>query len=193
MVGLTVSQADLEILCRKFEYPTSGDINYPAFVQAIDAEFCGRAAVTGEWNTTILPSNTDELTQDDYPVDTSSVNVDELIRRIQHHVLINRIRVEEFFQDFDPLRHGSIGTSRFRMGLSAMGQKDLSEAQIQAIVNRYADPSRKGNVLWTNFFTDIDQGYYIIFFSCSFVWKERATNFNHLKRSVLFSQCVQCT
>lgn len=161
MVGLTVSQADLELLCRKFEYPTSGDINYPAFVQSIDAEYCGRADVTGEWNTTLLPSKNTQQDDEETP-DVSSVDVNDLIRRIQHHVLINRIRVEEFFQDFDPLRHGSIGASRFRMGLSAMGQKHLSEAQILAIVNRYADHSRKGNVLWTKFFSDIDQG--LIFF-----------------------------
>ena len=154
MVGLNIQHNDLEILCQKFEYPTSGDINYPAFVQAIDTEYCGRAPVS--WNTSI-PDSTSGQNVDETP-DISKVDVDELINRIRHHVLVNRIRVEEFFQDFDPLRHGSIGTSRFRMGLSAMGQQHLQEAQILAIINRYADHSRKGNVWWTAFFADIDKG-----------------------------------
>ncbi len=38
----------------------------------------------------------------------------ELIARLQEHVYRNRVRVSEHFQDFDPLRSGSIGTARFR-------------------------------------------------------------------------------
>jgi len=154
MVGLDMSQCDLELICRKFEYPDSGDINYPAFIQAIDSEYCGRAPVIGDWNTTKLPESKEE--KDDTP-DYSLVDVDELMRHLCHDVLVNRIRVEEFFQDFDPLRHGSISISRFRMGLSAMGQSNLSEAQILAIISRYADPSRERNVLWTKFLYDVEK------------------------------------
>lgn len=154
MVGLNMSQCDLELICRKFEYPCSGDINYPAFIQTIDSEYCGRAPVIGDWNTTKLAAPEEE--KDDTP-DISCVNVDELIKHIRHDVLVNRIRVQEFFQDFDPLRHGSISISRFRMGLSAMGQSHLSEAQINAIIDRYADPKRETNVLWTQFLTDVEK------------------------------------
>ena len=162
MVGLDTSDVALELLCRKFEYKVGGDINYPAFIQAIDSEYCGRAALTGDWNSanTFVKKPVWQLEENSKP-DISSVDVDELVARIRHHVLINRIRVEEFFQDFDPLRHGSIIESRFRMGLNAMGQKDLSETEVLAIINRYADHARKGNVLWTKFFVDIDKGFSI--------------------------------
>jgi len=159
MVGLNIAHYDLEILCQKFEYPTNGDINYPAFVQAIDAEYCGRAtapATKGGKSADACSKKEGDQSSDESP-DISSVDVDELLGRIRHHVLVNRIRVEEFFQDFDPLRHGSIPTSRFRMGLSAMGQQHLAEVQILAIINRYADDARKGNVWWLSFFSDIDK------------------------------------
>ena len=42
------------------------------------------------------------------------VDVGELVARIQEHVHTNRIRVSEHFQDFDPLRSGSISATRFR-------------------------------------------------------------------------------
>ena len=42
------------------------------------------------------------------------VDVCELLRRVQEHVLVNRIRVSEYFQDFDPLRSGVISNQRFR-------------------------------------------------------------------------------
>jgi len=158
MVGLNIPHSDLEILCQKFEYPTSGDINYPAFVQAIDAEYCGRAAPSSSGGArTGSSSKTGDRESSDESPDISSVDIDELLKRIRHHVLVNRIRVEEFFQDFDPLRHGSIPTSRFRMGLSAMGQQHLTETQILAIIDRYADDTRKGNVWWISFFADIDK------------------------------------
>lgn len=158
MVGLNIQHSDLEILCQKFEYPTSGDINYPAFVQSIDAEYCGRAPAVSSGRNIASKDKSDGGQSSDESPDISSVDVDELLKRIRHHVLVNRIRVEEFFQDFDPLRHGSIPTSRFRMGLSAMGQQHLSELQILAIVNRYNDHSRKDNVWWISFFNDIDKG-----------------------------------
>lgn len=154
MVGLTLQQADLELICLKFKYPTSGDINYPAFIQTIDSEYCSNAPVTGDWNTTMLPQLPQEKVA---TLNISDEEVDELIKRIRHNVLINRIRVEEFFQDFDPLRHGSISASRFRMGLSAMGQQHLTEKQIEGVVNRYADPKRILNVLWTDFLKDIEK------------------------------------
>lgn len=170
MVGLNIAHQDLEILCQKFEYPANGDINYPAFVQAIDTEYCGRATapVTKGGKSADASSKKEGDQSNDESPDISSVDVDELLGRIRHHVLVNRIRVEEFFQDFDPLRHGSIPTSRFRMGLSAMGQQHLAEAQILAIINRYADDTRKGNVWWLSFFSDIDKGLSLSNYICFF-------------------------
>ena len=42
------------------------------------------------------------------------VDIAELVARIRDHVTTNRIRVSEHFEDFDPLRSGSIYQSRFR-------------------------------------------------------------------------------
>ena len=36
ILGMTVQPEDFRILCKKFEEQHKGDINYPAFVQAID-------------------------------------------------------------------------------------------------------------------------------------------------------------
>ena len=53
------------------------------------------------------------------------VDVDELIARIQEHVITNRIRVSEHFQDFDPLRSGSISAARFRQVLVSLEPRFL--------------------------------------------------------------------
>jgi len=153
MVGLEMTESDLEVICRKFEYKDSGDVNYPAFIQAIDMEYTATADLKEISGQTML----DNEKKEECTVDTSSVDVFELISRIRHHVLVNRIRVEEYFQDFDPLRHGSISIARFRMGLSAMGQENLTDPQFYALVEVYADRKRRGNVMWTSFLTDVEK------------------------------------
>ncbi|XP_077982616.1 uncharacterized protein LOC144437541 [Glandiceps talaboti] len=95
------------------------------------------------------------------PVDISKVNFEEVLGRIRHHSLVNRIWVNEYFQDFDPLRNGSISQTRFRigltaMGLSTMGQSNLSEAEFLALCAYYNDPKHPGRVLWPNFKVDVD-------------------------------------
>ena len=40
-LSLNVAPEDMKLLLRKFEDPGSGDVNYPAFVQAVDQ---------GTWN-----------------------------------------------------------------------------------------------------------------------------------------------
>ena len=67
-------------------------------------------------------------------------------------------QVEEYFQDFDPLRHGSISRSIFRRCLSLMGQPNLTEEQFEVLASYYRDPKIPGNVMWTKFHTDIEVG-----------------------------------
>ena len=42
------------------------------------------------------------------------VDFDKLLQQLQKHVSTNRIRVCEYFQDFDHLRSGHISVARFR-------------------------------------------------------------------------------
>ena len=67
-------------------------------------------------------------------------------------------QVEEYFQDFDPLRHGSISRSQFRRCLSSMGQLNLTDEQFEVLAQYYKDPKIPGNVMWTRFLTDTEMG-----------------------------------
>ena len=73
------------------------------------------------------------------------------------------VQVCEYYQDFDPLRERSIPRSKFRMGLSAMGlsalgQFNLSNAEFKALSDTYADPANPDCVLWQNFEKEIETG-----------------------------------
>jgi len=150
-LSLNLQPKQMDLICRKFEDPVGGDVNYPAFIQAIDTEYVGNAAIKEEQKESAPPPSPPKI-------DLSTVDLDELLCRIKHDVLVNRLRVEEYFQDFDPLRSGSITFSQFRRGLSLLGQCDLTEAQFLVLAKYYADPDpkRPGNVLWTRFQNDVE-------------------------------------
>ncbi|KXJ27651.1 hypothetical protein AC249_AIPGENE16872 [Exaiptasia diaphana] len=151
-LSLDLQPRELELICKKYEYPVGGDINYPAFSQAIDSEYTGTSTTLGNdaengRKTSPVPKQRD--------VDLSTVNPEELIGRIRYHVLVNRLRVEEFFQDFDPLRHGSISKGQFRQCLNSLGL-NLTEAQFEVLSLYYEDQKRPGNTMWTRFLTDVE-------------------------------------
>lgn len=153
ILSLNLQADELVLICKKFEYLVGGDINYPAFIEAIDQEY---VASSSEYPT-LEELKRSQSPCEPPPLDLSGVDLDVLIGRIRHHVLTNRVRVEEYFQDFDPLRSGSISNSHLRRGLSSLGQHQLTDAQFEVLAQRYADPKRSGNALWTKFLTDVEE------------------------------------
>ncbi|KAG6799425.1 hypothetical protein HZU73_05159 [Apis mellifera caucasica] len=86
----------------------------------------------------------------------------EIIQRIQRHILENRIRVSEFFKDFDPLNAGKTTISNFRRGLdglqvSSLGRLYLAETEIDSLIALYKDPNDPDRVCWRTFEDDIDK------------------------------------
>ncbi|KAG5882903.1 hypothetical protein JTB14_020171 [Gonioctena quinquepunctata] len=84
-----------------------------------------------------------------------------IISIVQDHVMKNRLRVCEFFMDFDPLNCGRITVSQFHRGLDALALSGkqrffLSLADIEAIITQYRDPSDIKRVCWKTFEDDID-------------------------------------
>ena len=57
-LGLNVNNEDLKLILNKFQDPASGDVNYPAFVQAVDR---------GEYNNSL---NRRFLSSDRLPLNT---------------------------------------------------------------------------------------------------------------------------
>ncbi|KAF5278622.1 hypothetical protein FQA39_LY00664 [Lamprigera yunnana] len=89
-------------------------------------------------------------------------NLITLIRNIQKHVLINRLRVYEFFRDFDVTNVGRITTSQFHRGLDALGISGLNKLflslpEIEVLTIQYRDPLDNMRVCWRTFEDDIEQ------------------------------------
>lgn len=160
-VGLDLSQVDLNLILNKFQDPTSGDVNYPAFVQAVDKQFVATTVEEVEpphiGPDRTVPSALDEKKW----VESPPVTFEELMARIRHIALTYRLRANEYFQDYDPLRTGSITISQFRRGLASMGfsklgQHDLNDNQFEMLAEHYANPAKPDQVIWTNFMSDVE-------------------------------------
>ncbi|KAK7111168.1 uncharacterized protein [Littorina saxatilis] len=155
-LGMNVNNEDLKLLLAKFEDPTTGDVNYPAFVQAVDQEFVGH---TMDDISIADDTRTNMVTQSKLP--EVEVSFDDLMARIRHIILTSRIRALDYFQDFDPLRTGSISKTRFRrclaiMGLSPLAQHDLNDKQFDLLCKAYQNPKKADQALYSRFVADVE-------------------------------------
>ncbi|XP_069741796.1 EF-hand calcium-binding domain-containing protein 6-like [Narcine bancroftii] len=167
-LGLSVLPMDFYLLCKKFGDPTTGDINYIAFSQAIDKEFSGfkvdslEPEILADEPAGISPEEQQIGFKPQPRTRGGKVDLGELLGRLRHHVLVNRVRTVDFIKDFDPLRSGRIPISVFRRALSMIGfDPELTDAQFGALVKGYEDPRNPGHIVWTNFTHDIDSVFTI--------------------------------
>lgn len=156
MLDLMPTNQEFRLLCEKFEERTSGDVNYPAFCHAVD----------DEWFASKIDDDAEFKYEEDNvdlgpAVNTVEVNVNDLVGRVRHHVLSNRIRIKEFFEDMDPLRSGRMTKSQFlrclcSIGISSIGALNLSKEQLQLLVDRYECSDDKLRVNWKKFESEIE-------------------------------------
>ena len=76
-------------------------------------------------------------------------------------------QVCEYFQDFDPLRSGSITRTQFRrglsdLGLSALGKHNLTNKQFEVLCQAYINPTMPDQILWARFTEDIESGKVVL-------------------------------
>ena len=81
--------------------------------------------------------------------------VQDVVEKIQKIVKQKSLRINEFMKDYDPLRSGSITIPQFLSSLSML-KLYLSRKEAQLLCDKYANPEKEGEVLWTKFADDID-------------------------------------
>ena len=96
---------------------------------------------------------------DDEPANANSglPKVSAILSRIQNHVGPQRIRVAEFFKDFDRLRSYSIPRQEFVRGLDMIDCR-LQPAELEALADHYRDQNKKGCCRWKDFELEIEKG-----------------------------------
>ncbi|KAL4466875.1 hypothetical protein ABPG74_010472 [Tetrahymena malaccensis] len=83
------------------------------------------------------------------------VDANVLLEEIKNIIKINRLRVGEYFADYDPLRKGVIPTNKFRGVISQM-KIDLDEEQILKLENMYILQSDPTKLDYASFLEDVN-------------------------------------
>jgi Ca2+-binding EF-hand superfamily protein len=97
------------------------------------------ARVTGS---TILAINPDDL--------------DDVIARIRSACKSQRIRISEFFRDFDKLRSGHITAAQFRIGLN-MAKLSISQREYALLCENFKASKAGDHVCWNTFCDTVDE------------------------------------
>ena len=181
------SNRDFALLCKKFEDPVTGDINYPAFCQIVDESNKNNFVLECFWSQffyffieykDFTHSKIDQIKKDEdtvekaalnpnnYPLDISTVDLNELMARIRSHCLSHRIRIKEFFQDMDPLNSGQVSKNQFirclsSFGISSIGSFNISQLQTEALCSYYKSQIDNTKVNWKKFEEDVESGQFI--------------------------------
>ena len=77
-----------------------------------------------------------------------------LMDRLAHHVLVNRIRVCDFFTDFDKLRSGLISKSKFTRVLKTI-RFNMTPRDVAAVLAYYQDDKKPDMIRWKDFTDDV--------------------------------------
>jgi len=81
----------------------------------------------------------------------------DIEKRIMSLVYMKQVRIKEFFEDFDPLRKGTVTEDKFRTGLSKL-QMHLKEEEIMELIKRYMNA--EGLVRYKDFCQNINQQFF---------------------------------
>lgn len=68
-------------------------------------------------------------------------NVDDLERKLKAEIVMRKIRIQEFFIDFDKLRKGYITPDQFRRVLELTGLQ-ITNDQFQMLLDKYTLPNK---------------------------------------------------
>lgn len=85
-----------------------------------------------------------------------------LMLRIQRYVWENRIRIREFFEQYDLHSCGWISRSQFirsmdAVGISGLHRLLLTDSEVRTICDRYQDTNNVNHIRWICFVDDVDK------------------------------------
>lgn len=92
------------------------------------------------------------------PVSQTDKDIVKILAKIKGKVVRERVRVMEFLRDFDKRNHYVISKTDFQRGLSNCGF-ELTENEVETLMNVFASPLRPGNVDYRRFSEVIEESF----------------------------------
>ena len=155
-LGLHISDEVLSLLLKKYmDKGNADEVNYFDFINDVDRPEDMFGAGRDFNHSYDYFAVTDPRKVEDDIVKLQPEDVDDVLARIRKECSEKRIRLQEFFRDFDRLRSGSITVPQLRIGMS-MAKMHLSRAEFDLLCDRYAS-DKAGMVRWRDFCDDVDE------------------------------------
>jgi Ca2+-binding EF-hand superfamily protein len=160
LMGIYVSKAEIDTLCTFYLDPTTNFVRYPDFIADVTA--LGSVNFSDNSPTQLVMNPRPEWAIDisKYVATCPKLTAEQLkwnalLPKLQSFVLKRRLRIVEFFENFDHLRHGTVTVQKFR---SVVGQLDLPmcEDEIQFVSKLFALENKSDLVNWRYFCEQID-------------------------------------
>jgi Ca2+-binding EF-hand superfamily protein len=155
-VGLSASDEILNLILKTYcDKGNADEVNYFDFCNDIDSpeQLFG---VGRGYNHSFdyYPRNRPRITGKEIKRDLPD-DVEDALAKLRQFCKEHRIRISEFFRDFDKLRSGFITQAQFRIGLS-MAKITLSGAEFNLLVDQFAGPEAN-QVRWREFSDSVDE------------------------------------
>lgn len=161
LIGIHISKAQIDRLGIYYNDPKTNFVDYTKFIDDVYDKagqlFSDRAA------TSIVAQPIPDYgnQRSEYLVESRVLTArdmewDEICERIQSFVYKRRIRLLEFFEGFDPLRHGTVTIQKFR---TVIGQCNIpiTKEQIDSIIEKFSVPNTNDLFNYRDFCKEINR------------------------------------
>ena len=78
------------------------------------------------------------------------IDIEGLMDKLRSRILVRKVRIEDFFSEFDGLRSGYVSKAQFRCGMS-IADINLTEPEFGLLEQAYAHPTAEDKFAWREF------------------------------------------
>ena len=141
LIGVHITKPEIDKLCVFYNDPQTNFVDYPKFID--DVFIKAGQIFSDKASNSIVPKPIPAYgnTRNDYMVESRDLTRRDLKWKeiqefLRSYVYKRRIRLLEFFEGFDPLRHGTVSIQKFR---TVIGQANLplNPLQIDSVIKKF--------------------------------------------------------
>jgi Ca2+-binding EF-hand superfamily protein len=159
-VGLKPTEEILNLILKY--YMNKGnleEVNYVDFIKDVDQPedvyLIAEKDISLQTAQNINKLKEDKLNAKKEIISRKPEDIEDVLALIRTKVKQERMRLGEFFRDFDKLRSGTITSVQYRIGLN-MAKISLSNAEFDLLCQTFAAPT-EGKILWKQFVDRIEE------------------------------------
>lgn len=157
LLGVSTSEDVLNVLVKAYmDKGNVDEVNYYDFCEDVDSsDNLFKVGRGFNHSFEYYPKTKPRITGNDIKKDQPN-DVEDIIAKLRRTCQEQRIRIAEFFRDFDKLRSGYITEAQFRIGLN-MSKIVLSGVEFRLLADHFQAPKEGAHIKWREFSDCVDE------------------------------------